>query len=114
MGPSGEGTVWDSAFPRDVTNGNRLAQTPGRIGFRRAAGDGSGAQISVANLGIGPQGNGVIGQDDPAGFEDVAGAGDLEGQVGILLNQQDGEITAPVQFKDLVEDRLDQEGRDPQ
>src|SRR5690606_31971985 len=47
-----------------------------------------------------------------AGLEHVGVAADLEGEVGVLLDEQDGDALPPVDLDDLLEDRGDQPGCD--
>jgi hypothetical protein len=49
------------------------------------------------------------GEGDAAGFHDVAEVGDLEGHVGVLLDEEDGEALL-VDFADDVEDTADDDG----
>src|SRR5229473_7993908 len=71
------------------------------------------AQIGGADGGVGEEVGGGAGELHGAGFDDVAAAGDLEGFLEVLLDQQDGDSLL-VERADDVEELIDQDGREAQ
>src|ERR671917_1086071 len=67
------------------------------------------AQVRLADLRVLAQLLGGGGVDDGAGLQDVAAGGDLEGDVRVLLDEEDGGALG-VDLLDDVEDALDEDG----
>src|SRR5918997_5561435 len=66
-------------------------------------------EVSLADLRVLAQLLGGGGVDDGAGLQDVAAGGDLEGDVRVLLDEEDGGALG-VDLLDDVEDALDEDG----
>ena len=64
------------------------------------------------DLGVGLEFGRRAFEDDFAGFEDVAITGNLEGEVGILFNQENGQALGAVDLDNFFKDGLHEEGRD--
>src|SRR6187549_2081063 len=71
----------------------------------------SAPQVGAAHLRIRTQRRGGVAQDDAAGLQHEAMAGDLQRKIGVLLHQQDGDAAAAVDLHDALEDGLHQQRR---
>ena len=74
----------------------------------RAEGMSSAAQISAAHFRTVAENGRPVGQENPTRLQNVSMAADLQGQVSVLLDQQDGQRTFAVEFDQPGEDLLHQ------
>src|SRR5215212_408084 len=71
----------------------------------------SRSQVCPLDLGVLPQGGGLVGEGHGAGLEHVGTRGDVEGEVRVLLHQQDRRSLL-VDLRDRLVDALDEDRRD--
>src|ERR671911_725661 len=69
------------------------------------------SQIRLLDLGVLPQSRGLVRERHAAGLENVGPLGDVEREVGVLLDQQDGGALL-VDLGDRLVDALDEDRRD--
>src|SRR5260370_38240663 len=67
------------------------------------------AQVELADVVVAPQLGGRTVEDDPAVLHDVAGVGDAEGDLAVLLHEQDRRRPLPLDRLADLEDLLHQQ-----
>src|SRR5258706_16130931 len=68
-------------------------------------------QVELSHVGVAAQGGGRTVEDDPAVLHDVAGVGDGQRDLGVLLHEQGGGAPLGVDLLDDREDLAHQQGR---